>query len=501
MIDALPTRGEWAAMGGVFVVTLFWLLWCRSPERRTRRQTWLPLAVAAVTCVLWAFHARVDWDEIEHLHAAWELGRGETPFVDFWQHHSPLTWMLLSPLVTLFGDGVGLLPAARVVAVILAVVSLRLTWKLAVRIHDGALARSQLLVVLLAAAPLWQFARLRPDSFALPLLLAALLGSLDLREGRRWAALRTGVFLGLAFAFTPKQLPLVLVPLLAAPPGRRLRSAGELFLGGVLGALPLLGYLLSTGTLEAYVTEVGLANAGRVSTSFPLPLAWAGIGLLGVIAALRSDQPERRTLACTAILASIGAMTSVQHVALYHWALPLLLIGALFSGLRPDGAGVRRLPAMLGVAAVFAAAFGPVVRQVDQSLGRFGEDLDRRSALLELSATRPVLLTYDDHPITRPNATRLHSVWQLRFTKDVDDRGPMQPHVGERFLQAFDEARPALVAQEVDGVTLPVALIRTRVLDPLQALEFERRLIEGYGVQEIEGRAVLVRRDLARSDR
>ena len=36
------------------------------------------------------------WDESEHSHAAWLISNGKRPLEDFFQHHQPLLWSLLS---------------------------------------------------------------------------------------------------------------------------------------------------------------------------------------------------------------------------------------------------------------------------------------------------------------------------------------------------------------------------------------------------------------------
>ena len=47
------------------------------------------------------FARNPDHDEIEHIHASWQMASGLLPFTDFFQHHSPMLWILLSPLFKL----------------------------------------------------------------------------------------------------------------------------------------------------------------------------------------------------------------------------------------------------------------------------------------------------------------------------------------------------------------------------------------------------------------
>src|SRR5262249_17869013 len=38
-------------------------------------------------------------DELEHVHAAWLVSKGQTPYVDFFEHHPPLFYFTLAPVV------------------------------------------------------------------------------------------------------------------------------------------------------------------------------------------------------------------------------------------------------------------------------------------------------------------------------------------------------------------------------------------------------------------
>ena len=44
------------------------------------------------------FSAVPDHDEVEHASAAWQMSQGLLPYNDFFQHHSPVLWIILSPL-------------------------------------------------------------------------------------------------------------------------------------------------------------------------------------------------------------------------------------------------------------------------------------------------------------------------------------------------------------------------------------------------------------------
>lgn len=51
-----------------------------------------------IACVF--YNASCLCDELEHLRAAWFVSQGEMPYRDFFEHHHPLVWFLLAPLVS-----------------------------------------------------------------------------------------------------------------------------------------------------------------------------------------------------------------------------------------------------------------------------------------------------------------------------------------------------------------------------------------------------------------
>jgi hypothetical protein len=44
-----------------------------------------------------------DHDELEAVHTAWKMWTGERIYIDFFQHHHPLFYRLLIPVLDLFG--------------------------------------------------------------------------------------------------------------------------------------------------------------------------------------------------------------------------------------------------------------------------------------------------------------------------------------------------------------------------------------------------------------
>jgi hypothetical protein len=95
--------------------TLSFAAW--TVARMPRKYWWF-----VVPCLVAAFWPRLastrlyDPDEFEHLHAAWCISKGQVPYLDYFEHHGPLTYYLLAPFVGWFGDTPSLLTVHRALA-------------------------------------------------------------------------------------------------------------------------------------------------------------------------------------------------------------------------------------------------------------------------------------------------------------------------------------------------------------------------------------------------
>jgi hypothetical protein len=88
----------------------------------------LALAVVVPWLAYLLLQAGHPWDEAEHAHVAWLISQGKRPLVDFFQHHQPLLWSLLTPYFRLGFNGAGVLLWGRVLVVcsaLAAIISLR----------------------------------------------------------------------------------------------------------------------------------------------------------------------------------------------------------------------------------------------------------------------------------------------------------------------------------------------------------------------------------------
>lgn len=144
-----------------------------------------------------------DGDELEHLHGAWLVSRGQVPFRDFFEHHGPLFPFLLAPATALFDDPVRAILAARLFMLAITAAAIKCLWDMTP--PGPGYWRRALPAVLLCSFTTFadKSLEVRPDVPAMALLcFALLLASGD--PAALKSRLAAGLSLGLAFFFTPK---------------------------------------------------------------------------------------------------------------------------------------------------------------------------------------------------------------------------------------------------------------------------------------------------------
>lgn len=124
---------------------------------------WAVLLVACFAMAKQIPTRGIDPDELEHLHAAYCVHRGDVPYRDFFEHHSPALYYVIQPLFWIFGPELDVLWWGRGVMFVCSLITLGLTAILARRIAGPATALPA--VCLLAWTTIFQTKgiELRPD--------------------------------------------------------------------------------------------------------------------------------------------------------------------------------------------------------------------------------------------------------------------------------------------------------------------------------------------------
>lgn len=77
---------------------------------------------------------RIGTDEFEHVHSAWYIIQEYLPYTDFFQHHHPLFWYLIAPIILIFGESVKSLIIIRLIMFLMTLGIAYLVYLIAIRI-------------------------------------------------------------------------------------------------------------------------------------------------------------------------------------------------------------------------------------------------------------------------------------------------------------------------------------------------------------------------------
>lgn len=279
------------------------------------------IAFGALAAANLALHRGFDHDEIETVHSAWLVQQGQLIYRDFFQHHHPLFYGLLAPIVGVLGESARTLVTLRGVPLLFMLLSVVSVYRIGAAQYGrlaglGAalLAGSSLLYVQSAI-------EIRPDTAHTASMMLGFLFLLGTsRRPPRWAYAVSGICFGLALVFLQKAVfgiaaagLVVLYRWYRREIGFRELMAGA---GGlVLPGLVMMGWVLAAGIWDDYWVVNWLLNARFISRFDALltlqgVTPWDGwiwaLGLLGALLAIGSRNRRRlEVLVCGIVL--IGA--------------------------------------------------------------------------------------------------------------------------------------------------------------------------------------------------
>ncbi len=153
--------------------------------------------------LLYVRRGEIIYDEFQHLHAAYLVAGGQTPYVDFFEHHTPAFYYLAAPLLRLSALDFDTILSMRYLSLAAGLLAILIAAWWARRLRGNVAA---VLVGAVGLADMFLFSRgsiLFLDVFAAPLLmLSAIL--LSESRGRFRATFASGLAMGAAILFTQK---------------------------------------------------------------------------------------------------------------------------------------------------------------------------------------------------------------------------------------------------------------------------------------------------------
>ncbi len=397
----------------------------------------------------------IDYDETEHLHCAWMVSQGLTPFKDFWQHHSPFLWVILSPLFNVVKSTVLIFTIGRVFSIAIFMVIVLLGWRIARSVLREKASVSIYLFVLLSSAALGEFFWIRPDLFMDVFLLLGIYFSLKIPGKKVLFPFLAGISFALAVSFTCKQYLLCLLPVITISLERNKLGIAKFLtylLGLAVGSLPLLAYLLRNNILNEFIFWVFRFNGERMAPSAILPIAVGAMGGWGAYRLLRSYHESRDMKALILFIAfclnTINSLTgSTYPSGLYYLGLWFVLCAIVGNGCNITRIS-ERASSLIQKSILLGLLFSLFLAQNFTYAGvyvrsYFSEDKKVVSELMEYSKGDTCLVILPLHPVFSRDATRLYSYFQYLF---INEFSSMKEDLKSKDIaEAIINSKPAVI--------------------------------------------------------
>ena len=250
----------------------------------------------------------LTWDEIEFFRATRWVAEGRVPYRDYWEHHTPLQWVLFAPFAKVFGSGAGVqaVLAMRWSQLLVWVATFVLLVRLTRRATTLPAWPLPLALGLVLTTPsfLTTAEQYRVDALGNLLLIAAI----TLVVSRQWMAF--GAVMSLAVLANMRLAPLaVLIACGAiARRGEWLSRLTRIAAGVAAIAVGFLLLLFATGSWPAFLDSVLVYN--RTSNALAAPRA-ANMFVTVVLAPFRNGELSGIVLW---VLASAGAFITLRRL-------------------------------------------------------------------------------------------------------------------------------------------------------------------------------------------
>lgn len=241
---------------------------------------WMALAVFGILLFSWSIKKEFDHDELEVIHTSWKIYRGEKIYVDFFQHHHPLLYYLLVPVIALNGEQTSTLVITRAIVYILYLCILAATYFLGTKLFNSTTAIISLLLLSTSLMYTKNAIEVRPD---VPQTLFCLISIYFLfaflNTARIWTLAICGLAAGIALLFLQKAVIFVFLGavILLIEIYRKKVAFRNLIIYLAACFLPLSLYLLylqSSQGLASYVFFNWILNAHFIDRQYPWQTLW-----------------------------------------------------------------------------------------------------------------------------------------------------------------------------------------------------------------------------------
>ncbi len=482
--------------------------WIYARLRKNRQIKLAPYIVMNVLLfIFWARMACIDSDETEHLHCAWLVSQGLIPFRDFWQHHSPFLWVVLSPLIKICKPSPVIFEFSRAGAFVISLLNICIGWIIARKCWRDKAGLSVYLLIISAFAVFGQYCWLRPDLFMYFFLLIGIYASLAIPGAGVLPSLLAGIAFGIAASFTIKQNALCLAPLIIIFRESRRSKLVKIsaYLGGfVLGTLPLAYYLVSRGIVSEFFTWVLKFNGGRLVFSTLIPVPAAVMGIWGGSLLFRRVRSAHDHSAFAALvflcLTTFNALTGLApaigggyNLGFWFIICAIAASGCSFAGLRVFFKSVRVQSFVLSCILVSFVFPNLILNLPNKYETNFMKNKEVIGRLMEYCGTETCVALVPIHPVFNLDASRLFLIWQKRFVYDYDDvKNDLKKH---DIAAQIRRNRPAAVVYRINGRLTVIDLLLNGLVTKPEYKELLRFFENEYTIRKIGNEQFYIRND------
>ena len=433
----------------LFVTNTLWIF--RSLKRKSQFGLTPFVIINVLLFICWGLLVGIDTDESEHLHCAWMVARGLVPFRDFWQHHSPLLWIILAPFFKLLKPTVFIFELSRIFSGILFLVNSFLGWQIAKSVWREKARLPVYLLILFSSSILGEFFWLRPDLFMEFFLLVAIYFTLELTNEKRFPAFFAGISFALAASFIFKQYLLFLLPIIVIYIGKNKFSVVKLLMylaGLVIGITPLIFYLARKEILSKFIFWVFKFNQERIVVSVIFPIAIGFMGTWGAYALLKRyfnlKDLKPLILSIAFCLSTLSSLTATENPSggyyLSFWYFLCAISGSgcnIMEMVKKTSSLIKR---SIALGLFFSLLLMPNIMYAKGHRKTYlSEDKRVISKLIKYCAGDRCLVLLPLHPVFSFDATRLYSDWQYYFVdsypsvrKDAKNKNIVRSIINER---------------------------------------------------------------------
>lgn len=484
------------------------VFWVYRSLKQNGRVNLVPfIAANVVLLIVGSRLISLETDEVEHLHCAWMVGQGLLPFVDFWQHHSPLEWVLIAPILKLIPPTTFVFEASRLAGAFVFVLIGALGWSITKKVWGRKATLLSYLLLLMSAGILGEYFWLRPDIFMMLFLLAGVLVSLDIPGKNYTPAFFAGASFALAMSFITKQYLVCLLPVILITWERHRRWPLKLLAYGAgiaVGLAPLLWYLVSNHILRDFVYWVLIFNKERMVVSVLFPLAFVCIVIRGgqaLIFRYRSNRDMRSfALLAAFALSTISSLTGLAMLNVGYFLACWFVIAAIVGSAVPIWEIAGKASPLRVQAAVTGVLLGllllPNIMYARPHYGHttlFSEDKKAIARIMEYCRGDSCVVLLPFHPVFVRDATRLYSSWQFYFVNNFfsvkDDA------IREDIAVQIMTKRPAVVICRYNKRDFILELFQKKLIQAEDYKKLVSLFKENYTVKQIGEDSYYIRND------